>query len=109
MEEWEAGKTFAVIEKQIKEGLNQLTTDEYKKSSDRLMSLYGRLAPAKTAAPEQVAGSASLYIGELSQGTMKTGLASIFPSFMGGALTRTTSANSWPSPISMVPWWGEPA
>ncbi|MCX5839959.1 MAG: triose-phosphate isomerase, partial [Deltaproteobacteria bacterium] len=77
MEEWEAGKTFAVIEKQIKEGLNQLTTDDIRKILIAYEPVWA-IGTGKTAAPEQ-AQEVHAYIRRVIARNYENGLAVNLP------------------------------
>jgi triosephosphate isomerase len=84
MEEWEAGKTFAVIEKQIKEGLNQLTTDDIRKILIAYEPVWA-IGTGKTAAPEQVQ-EVHAYIRRIITRNYENGLAINLPILYGGSV-----------------------
>lgn len=84
MEEWEAGKTFAVIEKQIKEGLNQLTTDDIRKILIAYEPVWA-IGTGKTAAPEQVQ-EVHAYIRRVITRNYENGLAINLPILYGGSV-----------------------
>ena len=84
MEEWEAGKTFAVIEKQIKEGLNQLTTDDIRKILIAYEPAWA-IGTGKTAAPEQ-AQEVHAYIRRVIARNYENGLAVNLPILYGGSV-----------------------
>ena len=84
MEEWEAGKTFAVIEKQIKEGLNQLTTDDIRKILIAYEPVWA-IGTGKTAAPEQVQ-EVHAYIRRIITRNYENGLAVNLPILYGGSV-----------------------
>ena len=84
MEEWEAGKTFAVIEKQIKEGLNQLTTDDIRKILIAYEPVWA-IGTGKTAAPEQ-AQEVHAYIRRVITRNYENGLAINLPILYGGSV-----------------------
>ena len=84
MEEWEAGKTFTVIEKQIKEGLNQLTTDDIRKILIAYEPVWA-IGTGKTAAPEQVQ-EVHAYIRRVITRNYENGLAINLPILYGGSV-----------------------
>ena len=84
MEEWEAGKTFSVIEKQIKEGLNQLTTDDIRKILIAYEPVWA-IGTGKTAAPEQVQ-EVHAYIRRVITRNYENGLAINLPILYGGSV-----------------------
>lgn len=80
----EEGKTFDVLQRQIKEGLNQMTMHDM----DQLIMAYEpvwAIGTGKTATSEQ-AGEAHAFIRQLMEGLYGKGSASRLPILYGGSV-----------------------
>jgi len=84
LQEQEAGRTFEVIEKQIKEGLNQIKADDIKKMVVAYEPVWA-IGTGKTATPEQ-AGEAHAFIRQLMENLYGKEPARRLPLIYGGSV-----------------------
>jgi triosephosphate isomerase len=97
LEERDAGKTFDVIARQIKEGLNQIEASDIRRIVIAYEPVWA-IGAGKTATPEQ-AGEAHGFIRKPAGFLFST----------GGASARIISASSWPIRTSTALLWAGPA
>jgi triosephosphate isomerase len=84
LQEQETGRTFEVIEKQIKEGLNLIKADDIKKFVVAYEPVWA-LGTGKTATPEQ-AGKVHAFIRQLMENLYGKEPASRLPLIYGGSV-----------------------
>jgi triosephosphate isomerase len=84
LQEQEAGRTFEVIEKQIKEGLNQIKADDIKKMVIAYEPVWA-IGTGKTATPEQ-AGEAHAFIRQMMENLYGKEPARRLPLIYGGSV-----------------------
>jgi len=88
--EREAGKTFTIIEQQIKEGLNQLSADDIGEILVAYEPVWA-IGTGKTAAPEQ-AQEAHAFIRGVIAGDYQEELADNLPILYGGSVSTDNIA-----------------
>jgi len=84
LSERDAGQTFAVIDRQIKEGLNNLTTDDIRRVVIAYEPVWA-IGTGKTATPEQ-AQEVHAYIREIIKKTYGEGVSAFVAVIYGGSV-----------------------